>query len=314
MKNQMFVPNSLQIKALEKEQAKHQKRLDQIQTEDRKAKNIEKDLTVSLKVSQTRQHNLKLAQKGKVTGLEQENELLLGKLVEISRKKSPNFTIRSESASGKSLHAPFKKREMLRISSENEAFAKRLISQQSTFNRKKLDTDFKKHKELVGNMKRVGSSPGKIVSSLGKKVLPSLKSELQSPKALNLKPSNLKSSAVKENKENKDTKEAKEIKEIKETQNQPQQESTVVASAGSNDNKIAVNPVNPENKPEVKPKPNETVEASTVKENTGNTVPVLENTQPKSQEVAEKPNQGNQSQRSESPQVVKGETGEKETK
>jgi len=184
MKNQMFVPNSLQLKMLEKEKMKHQKKLDEINIQDRKAKIIEKDISTSLKVSQTRQHNLKLSHKGKANGLEQENELLLGKLVEISRKKSPNFTIRSESVSGKSLNAPYKRKEMLRISSENEAFARRLISQQSTFNRKKLDNDFRKHKEMVGNLKRINSSPDK---SLGKKILPPLKSDFTSPKATALK-------------------------------------------------------------------------------------------------------------------------------
>lgn len=45
-------------------------------------------------------------------------------------EKAPAFAVRSESAIGlKSLNAPYKKREMARISSENESFARRLISQ-----------------------------------------------------------------------------------------------------------------------------------------------------------------------------------------
>lgn len=174
----MYIPTVSQLRFIEKDQLKHQRKLDEIQGKDRKAHSVEKQITLGLKVSQTRQNNLKVTKKIKATELEQENELLLGKLVEISRKKSPGFPIRSESVIGfKSLHTPFKKKEMMRIASENETFARRLISQQSTFDRKKLEGDYKKHKDLVTHLKRISTSP---IRNFPKR-LPPMKSESQTP-------------------------------------------------------------------------------------------------------------------------------------
>jgi len=175
MKGQMFIPTASQMKFIEQDKLKHQKRLEEIQNQDKKSKVVEKDA----KLIQTRPKNNKVTNKGKFNEIEQENELLLGKLVEISRKKSPLFSVSVENTAGnvKSLHAPYRKKEMMRISMENEAFARRLVSQQSTFNQKKLKDDYKKHRELVGNLKRVSTCQPKTLP----KKLPPLKIESQAP-------------------------------------------------------------------------------------------------------------------------------------
>lgn len=278
---QMTIPTSLQLKLIEKDKNKHLKKLDEILTQDRKTKVISKDISNSLKLSQVRQNNIKATQKGKEVQLEQENELLLGKLVEISRKKSPSFPVRSESANGKSLNAPYKKREMMRISSENEAFAKRLISQQSTFNRKKLDTDFRKHKEMVGNLKRINSSP---LKNLGRKILPPIKSELTSPKTVSLKQNELKSSNVKEN--------------VTTQKEQPEQQSPVAPAIVANDSKIVIAPVVVDKKEEASPKEKEAAPIDTVKQNKEASVVEATDLQ-KPQEAQDQAVQGNQSQRAE---------------
>jgi len=292
---QMSIPTSLQLKLIEKDKNKHLKKLDEILTQDRKTKIVSKDISNSLKIIQARQNNIKVTQKGKESQLEQENELLLGKLVEISRKKSPSFPVRSESANGKSLHAPYKKREMMRISSENEAFAKRLISQQSTFNRKKLDTDFRKHKELVGNLKRINSSP---IKNLGRKILPPIKSELTSPKTVSLKQSEVKSAHVKE----------------KETtqKEQPEQQSPVAPSTDTNEAKIVIGQVVVTNtKEEAIPKEKETVQVNTVTQDKEASALEATNLQ-KSQEVTVQTAQEDQSQRAEKAEL-KQENGSDDT-
>lgn len=54
----------------------------------------------------------------------------MGKLVEISRKKKVGLaTIKTEGSLPKTLHGPSRRREKDRIAAENEAFARRLLSQ-----------------------------------------------------------------------------------------------------------------------------------------------------------------------------------------
>jgi len=187
----MYIPTLSQAKLAEKELAKHQKRLNEILTQDRKNKYVDKEFAQKEKIAQARQNYNKLAHKGKLEVIEQENELLLGKLVEISRKKSPLVAVKLEnnSHSAKSLHGIYRKKEMDRIALENEAFARRLISQQPTFSRKKLDTDYKKHRDLVTHMKRLGTTPSKSVP----KKLPPLKIDAQNGKIeQNMKSADLK--------------------------------------------------------------------------------------------------------------------------
>jgi len=104
---------------------------------------------------------LKFHKSEKFLEIERKNELLLGRLVEISRKRTnPLFPLNEPTNNTKSLNNNARKKEKDRIAAENEAFARRLLSQQPSFNRRKLDDDFDKHSERVRLMqKAVGYNP-----------------------------------------------------------------------------------------------------------------------------------------------------------
>jgi len=100
----------------------------------------------------------------KTNAIEKDNELLLGRLVEISRKKPGVLaSVKSETSLPRTLNGPSRRREKNRIAAENEAFARRLLSQQPSFNPKKLEVDYEKHNQRVKNMaKQPHFSPRKV--------------------------------------------------------------------------------------------------------------------------------------------------------
>jgi len=134
---------------------------------------------------------MKAAHNEKFQSIDKDNKFLLEKLIEISRKKPVVAAAgvgvvvveKREHSHSKSLHGTYRKKEMMRISMENEAFAKRLLAQQSTFDRKKVNNDFKKHQALLVQIKRVSTSPQKGPQS---KKLPPLTIEVKTPKKENI--------------------------------------------------------------------------------------------------------------------------------
>ena len=79
--------------------------------------------------------------------LTKENNILLGKLVEISTGKFA-VTKRERSVQptvGRSLNTAFRKKEHERIEKENHQFAQRLYTKQSYFNKKQMDVEYKNH-------------------------------------------------------------------------------------------------------------------------------------------------------------------------
>jgi len=174
------LPTAIQLINQENELYKHHKKLEEIhRTQDRRKKQAEKVTTEKAKLFETRERGLKFHNSEKQFAIEKDNELLLGRLVEISRKKKPNlFPLKSEATITKSLHGPSRRREKDRIAMENEAFARRLLSQQPSFNRRKLDSDFEKHQTRVKNMQKL------VVYSPRKIKLPPLRStEFEKPKS-----------------------------------------------------------------------------------------------------------------------------------
>jgi hypothetical protein len=178
------LPTAIQLINQENELFKHHKKLEEIHrgTEKRK-KVLDKDTTVKAKLFETRERGLKFHNSEKQFAIEKDNELLLGRLVEISRKKKPNLfpvpvKVKTEAVLPKSLHGPSRRREKDRIAMENEAFARRLLSQQPSFNRRKLENDFEKHQSRVKNMQKlVVYSPRKI------KLPPLRTTEFEKPKS-----------------------------------------------------------------------------------------------------------------------------------
>jgi len=158
---QRYLPTQIQILNFEHDHTMHQKKLEEIQQIEAKKKAAEKDGTSKKQLSEVRERNLKFHNSEKALAIEKDNQLLLGKLVEISRKKKPNlFPLKNDTNHPKTLNGPSRRREKDRIAQENEAFARRLLSQQPSFNRRKLETDYERHNDRVKNMQRLaGLSP-----------------------------------------------------------------------------------------------------------------------------------------------------------
>jgi len=180
MKASGYVPTTIQQKSIEEEHARHKKRIENILTK----KTKEHGSATNLKMSQQLQKNMKAAHNEKFQSIDKDNKFLLEKLIEISRKKPGAVVVeKKEHSHSKSLHGTYRKKEMMRISMENEAFAKRLLAQQSTFDRKKVNNDFKKHQALLVQIKRVSTSPQKNPQA---KKLPPLTIEVKTPKKENI--------------------------------------------------------------------------------------------------------------------------------
>lgn len=176
------LPTAIQLINQENELYKHHKKLEEIHRGiDKRKKVLDKETGTKAKLFETREKGLKFHNSEKQFAIEKDNELLLGRLVEISRKKKPNlFPLKSEATISKSLHGPSRKKEKDRIAMENEAFARRLLSQQPSFNRRKLETDFERHQTRVKNMQKlVVYSPRKI------KLPPLRTTEYEKPKSGN---------------------------------------------------------------------------------------------------------------------------------
>ena len=80
--------------------------------------------------------------------LTKENNILLGKLVEISSGK---FAVskREKSVQAptmRSLNTGYRRKEHDKIEQENHAFAQRLYAKKSNFDKKRMDEEFKEHK------------------------------------------------------------------------------------------------------------------------------------------------------------------------
>jgi len=135
---QRYLPTQIQVLNFEHDHTVHQKKLDEIQQVEPKKKVVDKDTVAKKQLTEARERNLKFHNSEKALAIEKDNQLLLGKLVEISRKKKPNlFPVKNDANAPKTLNGPSRRREKDRIAMENEAFARRLLSQQPSFNRKK---------------------------------------------------------------------------------------------------------------------------------------------------------------------------------
>jgi hypothetical protein len=64
------------------------------------------------------------------------------------------MSVKSESDLPKTLNTGFRKRQMEKIASENEAIARRLLAQRTTMTKKKLDKEYEKHVKLVSQVKQ----------------------------------------------------------------------------------------------------------------------------------------------------------------
>jgi len=210
------LPTAIQLINQENELYKHHKKLEEIHRGlDKRKKVLDKDTQTKAKLFETRERGLKFHNSEKQFAIEKDNELLLGRLVEISRKKKPNLfpakNTKIEAALPKSLHGPSRRKEKDRIAMENEAFARRLLSQQPSFNRRKLEVDFEKHQSRVKNMQKlVVYSPRKI------KLPPLRTTDFEKPKSNEGKRAEKQKRPTKKN-EIPEVDEAKEVDERKTT-------------------------------------------------------------------------------------------------
>jgi len=164
------IPNNLEQKLKEQDYEKHRKKLDSIIADSKKKKPPVDDFPE--KLSHIRANNLKFQASEKLLTIDRDNQILLERLIEISSKRNPQLRpVKSETRIGKSLHSNYRKREQQRIAEENESLARRLLSQQSMFDRKKLEKEFEKHLEIVKNCQRLNNLSPRIKS----KYLPPIK-------------------------------------------------------------------------------------------------------------------------------------------
>jgi len=168
-----YIPTQLQNLNFEHDLTKHHRKLEQIHKDERKKRSVDKEGQLKSKLFEVREKGLKFHNSEKALAIEKDNELLLGRLVEISRKKPGVLAqVKSESNLPRTLNGPSRKREKNRIAAENEAFARRLLSQQPSFNPKKLESDYEKHHQRVKNMAKLAQ----LASPTGRKVrLPPIK-------------------------------------------------------------------------------------------------------------------------------------------
>jgi len=164
MLTKRHVPTILQNLNYEENLVKHYKKLEEIHKDERKKKNVDKDIVEKTKYVEGRDKTIKFHIHEKSQAIEKDNELLLGRLVEISRKKPGVLSqTKSENTLPRTLNGPSRRREKDRIAAENEAFARRLLSQQPSFNPKKLESDYEKHNQRVKSMAKITIfSPRKI--------------------------------------------------------------------------------------------------------------------------------------------------------
>jgi len=164
MLSKRYVPGQLESLTYEEKLVKHYRKLEEIQKEDRKKRNVDKEVAEKAKFTESREKAIKFHISEKTNAIEKDNELLLGRLVEISRKKPGVLAaVKSESSLPRTLNGPSRRREKNRIAAENEAFARRLLSQQPSFNPKKLESDYEKHHQRVKNMAKLAHfSPRKV--------------------------------------------------------------------------------------------------------------------------------------------------------
>jgi hypothetical protein len=164
-----FLPNYLQQRRIDEHMDKHRKKLEEIHVGKPKPKVYADNPE---RIAQLRANNLRFQQSEKLLHIDKHNQILLERLIEISSKKAP--ALRSSKSEAKlpsnTLHSNYRKKEMLRIAEENEALAKRLLSQQSMFDTKRLEKDFEKHQTIVKNCQKLTLSP-----KHGKMKLPPLK-------------------------------------------------------------------------------------------------------------------------------------------
>lgn len=142
------------------EYERHQRRLQNIKTNANAAYRdpVYNDMR---KVVELRANNFKYQKEAREAELDRDNNLLLGRLVEITRQKQTKlYNSKSSSALSKpTLHAPHRKMEIERIHMENEALAKRLLTQSSEFNAKRLEKDYEKHVKNVKHVMKLPFSP-----------------------------------------------------------------------------------------------------------------------------------------------------------
>jgi len=161
-----YVCSNTQLRIIERDHSIHQRKLQNIHVNEKRIKTKAHEPNISAKVGQMHLTNMKFVNNERFNAIDKDNQLLLHKLVDISKKKSNYGFVKPTTRQGKSLHAPYRKKEMVRIATENEAFAKRLLKQNSTFNLKKIHTDYKKHQDLLNSMtKRASTSTLKMRES-----------------------------------------------------------------------------------------------------------------------------------------------------
>jgi len=148
-------PTPLQQVNHDTDLGKHHRKLEEIHKSTKNREFLDQHVSDKEKLFEARERGLKFHNSERLVAIEKDNELLLGKLVEIARKKKTAADFKADKHNIGSLNAPSRKREKDRIAAENEAFARRLLSQQPSFNRKKLETDYEKHNSRVKQMQKV---------------------------------------------------------------------------------------------------------------------------------------------------------------
>ena len=89
---------------------------------------------------------------GRYNEIENENKKLLNKLSDIMRSSSNNFSPRKppqEAIIRKSLNRDSRRRELIKITMENQFLLKRLAEKQSSINVLKLEEDYQKKERLM---------------------------------------------------------------------------------------------------------------------------------------------------------------------
>lgn len=150
------VVTSYEKKMFDIDHEKHMKRIETMRSPIKKQAFDEKETLMRSTFVDLHNKHLQFQTTEKISSLDKTNQNLLSKLVKISKnEKPPLFNSTHWSGHPGTLNTTYRKKELDRIARENEAMAKRLISQQSAMDHKKLKLDFVKQKEFGKNARKV---------------------------------------------------------------------------------------------------------------------------------------------------------------
>ncbi|EAS00984.2 hypothetical protein TTHERM_00775950 (macronuclear) [Tetrahymena thermophila SB210] len=108
-------------------------------------------------VKEIKNRRLKYNEQMKISSIQKDNNRLLTKLIQISQRSNTAYVVKRHDIDDPLLHHKnfyARKREALHIQSENERIANRIMQQDATVKKKKLDQEFNQQRKLMSRLSK----------------------------------------------------------------------------------------------------------------------------------------------------------------